>query len=362
MARGRHHDGVGPERPTFVERAIAAVPLPYLVTCVILAVASQGPGLFLANLVDYGNVDAALRVTFPELATTAPLLLISSTAIGIGFYTALLYMIRYARRQLVTAGRDLSPLLPDGETGFRRIYGIVHDPLPICALAALLAVFFWTISAHAEAVSPAHVVFIGVQMAVICFSTATVLWTYFVSLWGLRQMGREPLRLRPYTEDPMLGLRPLGSMAVSATMIYFGMIGVVLLVTLIYPQTVPYLAFLLSLILFGVLLFLLPLLGIHRKMVEEKRRVEGELAEAAAREWKEMEASPGTVATDLSELRGMVVSLRQFVAHDRAERKVATLPTWPFDPEVTGRIAAIVLTGTVAVLGRAAVDWFLARP
>jgi hypothetical protein len=151
-------------------------------------------------------------------------------------------------------------------------------------------------------------------------------------------------------------------MDVSATMVYFAMIGVVLVTALVYPQTALYLAFLLALLAFGVLLFVLPLLGIHRLMLKEKRRIEAELAGLAAREWKEMEAAPPEGETGLAELRGMVVSLRRFVAHERAERKVVSLPTWPFDPQVTGRIAAIVLTGMVAVLGRAAVDWFVARP
>ncbi len=345
-----------------MERAILAVPLPYALTCFILAAVAQSPGLFLANLADLGNVDAAIQATFPELSTAPVSLLVGSTAIGIGFYTALLWMTRYVRQRLASAHEAVAPLLPDGEAGFRRISGIANAPIPICGLAFLLGVFFWTIGTHAAVLGPAHVLFIGVQLAVICFSTATVLWIYFATLWGLGRLGKEPLRLRPYTEDPMLGLRPLGQMSVSATMVYFAMIAVVLLTALVYPQTPLYLAFLLGLLAFGVLLFVLPLLGIHKKMLEEKRRAEGELAEAAAREWREMETAPSEGATGLAELRSMVVSLRRFVAHDRAERKVATLPTWPFDPQVTGRITAITLTGVVAVLGRAAADWFLSKP
>jgi hypothetical protein len=352
----------GPERPTFVERAIAAVPLPYPVTCLILAALAESLGFLLANLVDTGSPDLALQLTFPGLATTTAPVVFAGAAFGIAFYTVLLYMVRYARRQLASASSSIAPLLPDGEAGFRRIYGRVHAPLPILLLAVLLGFFFWLSGSHAPLLGPARIVFIGLQLAVICFSTSAVLWTYFVTLWGVWRMGKEPLRLKPYTEDAMLGLRPLGSMDVSATMVYFAMIGVVLVTALVYPQTALYLAFLLALLAFGVLLFVLPLLGIHRLMLKEKRRIEAELAGLAAREWKEMEAAPPEGETGLAELRGMVVSLRRFVAHERAERKVVSLPTWPFDPQVTGRIAAIVLTGMVAVLGRAAVDWFVARP
>ncbi len=160
----------------------------------------------------------------------------------------------------------------------------------------------------------------------------------------------------------MLGLRPLGAISVSASMVYFGMTAVVLVTTLVYPQSPSYLAFLLGLLAVGVVLFVVPLLGIHKTMLAEKRRIEAELANLAAQEWKDMEAAPPEDEVELAELRRLVVSLRRFVAHERAERKVVSLPTWPFDPQVTGRIAAIVLTGTVAVVGRAVADWFLARP
>jgi len=345
-----------------VERAIDAVPLPYPITCFVLALLSQSPGLLLANVIDTSSVDRAVQATFPDLTASSAVPVLAGAAFGIAFYTVLLYMIRYARRSLAAARDSIAPLLPDGEAGFRRIYGMVHAPLPIVGVALLLAIFFWFVGSHAPFLGPARVVFIGVQLSVICFATSTVLWTYFVTLWGLRRMGKEPLRLKPFTEDPMLGLRPLGTMSVSATMVYFAMTSVVLLTTLVYPQTPLYLAFLLGLLAFGVLLFVVPLLGIHRKMLEEKRRVERELTELAALEWRDMETTPIDGDEGLPELRRLVVSLRRFVAHERAERKAVSLPTWPFDPQVTGRVAAITLTGVVAVLGRAAVDWFLARP
>ncbi len=345
-----------------MERAILAVPLPFVLTCLLLASLSQSLGYLLANWIDLGSFDQAVQEAFPGLGTTPAALVLAGPAFGIAFYTVLLYMIRFSRRSLASARDSIAPLLPDGEAGFRRVYGILHSPVGIVGLAVLLGVFFWAMGAHAPAVGPAHVVYIGVQLAVVCFATSAVLWTYFVTLWGLRRLGKETLILKPYTEDPMLGLRPLGSMSVSATMVYFAMTGVVLVTTLVYPQPPLYLAFLGGLLAFGAFLFVLPLLGIHRKMLEEKRRVERELAAAAVREWREMEAPPPAGETTVEELRGMVVSLRRFVAHERAERKVVSLPTWPFDPQVTGRIAAIVLTGMVALFGRAVADWFLARP
>src|SRR5437773_1120919 len=46
---------LGLDRPTVVERAIATIPLPYPVTCIILALLATGPGFFLAHLIESGG-------------------------------------------------------------------------------------------------------------------------------------------------------------------------------------------------------------------------------------------------------------------------------------------------------------------
>src|SRR2546422_6826402 len=46
---------LGLDRPTVVERAIATIPLPYLVTCMVLALLTTGPGYFLAHLIESGG-------------------------------------------------------------------------------------------------------------------------------------------------------------------------------------------------------------------------------------------------------------------------------------------------------------------
>src|SRR2546430_17116465 len=50
---GEGADGLG--RPTFVEHAIAAVPLPYLGTSTIVALLATGPGYLLARLIANGG-------------------------------------------------------------------------------------------------------------------------------------------------------------------------------------------------------------------------------------------------------------------------------------------------------------------
>src|SRR2546422_6835358 len=70
---------LGLDRPTVVERAIATIPLPYLVTCMVLALLTTGPGYFLAHLIESGGewkqtVRAGLRGPLPlPLLRGAPL-------------------------------------------------------------------------------------------------------------------------------------------------------------------------------------------------------------------------------------------------------------------------------------------------
>src|SRR2546427_8927133 len=55
IGRSGGEGAVGLERPTVVELAIAAVPLPYLVTSTIVALLATGPGYFLARLIENGG-------------------------------------------------------------------------------------------------------------------------------------------------------------------------------------------------------------------------------------------------------------------------------------------------------------------
>ena len=106
------------------------------------------------------------------------------------------------------------------------------------------------------------------------FVDAQVIWNYVATIWGVHRIGREALRLRPAFEDPMLGLRPLGSLSLGATFYYFGALAIIIAEVTLSPDPFrpAYLAFLILLILFGAGLLFLPLVSIHRLMVAEKRR------------------------------------------------------------------------------------------
>src|SRR4030067_732609 len=51
---------VGPEQPTFTERAISAIPLPYPLACFPLAILLNTPRFLLSHPLDTGDLDLPL--------------------------------------------------------------------------------------------------------------------------------------------------------------------------------------------------------------------------------------------------------------------------------------------------------------
>src|SRR2546428_13171141 len=108
----------GLDRPTVVERAIAPIPLPYLVTCTVLALLTTGPGYFLAHLIESGGdwnhtVGAVFGSAFElPLWRSIPLIILS-----IGFDVYLLWLVRHSRLHIARYAKEIAPLLADGEAG-----------------------------------------------------------------------------------------------------------------------------------------------------------------------------------------------------------------------------------------------------
>src|SRR5205807_7777462 len=76
-----------------------------------------------------------------------------------------------------------------------------------------------------------------VSLAVVTLALSSVVWTYWSISKGMRRFSEAPLELRPYYEDPFLGLKPVGSLALSLATVYFGFIALFLLAVLTSPST-----------------------------------------------------------------------------------------------------------------------------
>src|SRR5438034_9383473 len=101
-------------------------------------------------------------------------------------------------------------------------------------------------------------------------------WVYLSGLWGVSRFGSEPLRLKKFYQDRMLGLRPLGQIVFSRAAIFSVAITITLGASLITGD-VPSLAINLAIVAIGISMLLLPLLGIHTRMVGGQAEVEAKL-------------------------------------------------------------------------------------
>ena len=357
---------IGLERPTFVERVIAAIPLPYLVTCTIVALLVTGPGYFLARLIETGgDWNQTVAAIFGEafalpLWRSVPLIILS-----VGFELYLLWLVRHSRLHIARYAKEIAPLLPGGDADVRRIFGHLYWRLPVIGLAAAFGLFFFLLLL--EPLPPAFgvldFVILGVNLVFLPFVDAQVIWNYAATIWGVHRIGRQALRLRPLFEDPMLGLRPLGSLSLGATFYFFGALVIIIAEVTLSPDPVrpAYLAFLIVLVLFGAGLMFLPLVSIHRLMVAEKRRAIDDAGTRAGDIYAPLMAGNPTSEPSLHEVRDLLLRTHGILVHREEERRIQALPTWPFETRAMTRIAAITLTGVVAVFGRAAVDYFLLR-
>src|SRR2546427_5899107 len=100
----------GLDRPTVVERAIATIPLPYLVTCTVLALLTTGPGYFLAHLIESGgDWDHTLGAVFGSAFELPPLRSIPLVILSIGFDLYLLWRLRHLRLYIPPFAQENPP-------------------------------------------------------------------------------------------------------------------------------------------------------------------------------------------------------------------------------------------------------------
>ena len=342
---------------------VAGLPFPYFASCAIFGLLVGGPGLILAYFLDHGDLGEAFEIVMgPGFPTwrSGPLL-----ALSVAFYTYVFWNVRYSRLHILNHAPEIVPLLPDGDAGFRRIFARIGNPIAVFLLAVALIGFFaiFLFEAPPIAVGPATLVILGLNLIFASILEAQVVWNYVSTLDGLRRLGKEDLRLKPSTEDPMRGLRPLGSLSLRATSLYFGALGLVIPQTLLNPTPVrpAYFVFLVSLLFLGAGLFVIPLSSIHRTMVAAKERELESVRQEARTVYSAPTGPAGNPEATLTEVRDWIARTHGILCHEADARRVSELPTWPYETGAMDRILAITVTGVVAVVGRALVDVLLLR-
>lgn len=171
---------------------------------------------------------------------------------------------------------------------------------------------------------------------------ATFIWVFVGSMVAIYRMGQLPLRLRPFTEDRMLGLGPFARESLWLTAIYL-----VLVAEIAFPQILsgafglPVAVMFLAFFPLALAFFLLPLLPLRRKLREAK----SEKLRWIGSEYSKVMRSVETINGGVDEL-----TAGRLMAIDKIQRDIRQIRTWPFETGILARLAAIVVSVTAILL------------
>jgi hypothetical protein len=202
---------------------------------------------------------------------------------------------------------------------------------------------------------------------------ALFLWTYGSSMLAIYRAGKLPFRLKPFTEDRILGLKPFGTASMRLASVY-AIFPIIVTITQLFKINVEVpggvtvepgsfeagnAIFLGGLILVGVALFLLPLVGIHRRLQEARRReldwITPRYTTLVQRLKDRMSRSDQLESADEKDaLASELSAVRQ------VESDIHRIQTWPFDIGVITRLATVlVLPPILGVIARIMILIFL---
>lgn len=176
-------------------------------------------------------------------------------------------------------------------------------------------------------------------------SFGTFFWVLGYSMYTMFRIGKHQLKLKHFIEDRTLGLRPFGSASLRFTGIFIGFV-----ILFAIPQILqgfvnaPFLALYSGMILLALLLFLFPLLGLHDKLVSEKRAIIERLMPQYKKLVQEME-SRGFGNID-EKLVGQLNITRQVI------QEAQQIHAWPFDTGIIIRLSAIIFSVIGILLSR----------
>jgi hypothetical protein len=313
-----------------------------------------GPGSFLVFYLGSFSLDDAWNKTVSvSVLSFSPVLRQVPAAQGVVEVTlstlALfvdLYLTRYLRRKVLAADPKLSPLSPGGEITYHRVLGLVTNPSGSLFFTFVFFVVYFPARALIAG-NPLSLFGMVILTPVANLVYGTAFWVYLSALFGVYKFGLEPLNLKPFYEDRMLGLRPLGQIVVSSAMVFSGAITITLGASLVTGD-VGSILINLVIVAFGVAMLFVPLGGIHRKMVEVKENEEARLSSRNKDLLMPSENRGSGNQQSLAKIEDLV-ELHRFQAL-RAE--ASRISTWPFETRSVERLVGILLAIFTVLLAR----------
>lgn len=329
---------------TLVERLVSVIPLPYTAAAFVWSVTVFGPLSYI--ILEYLSTGAVSLPNLPNVILNFLLL----------FYSFL--MVRYIRTRILAAETNIAPRLSGGTEAYRRAFGRMTQTLPVVVIAASMGAFFVALDVSLE-ILPTVPVLIGFNIAIALLDSlafATYLWEFVVASWGLSKLGGTSLNLESFQADRLMGTRPMGNLALALTVAYFGaLLLALLLFSTFLPSTPSSTATFAAFLLVGVALFFLPLRSLHNRMLAEKRRLVREVG--ARYPSLHHSSAPRTDHVTLDDVHARLTRLTELQELEILDRKVAGLPTWPFDIQVASRFVTIVLSVATVLVARVLTDF-----
>jgi len=339
--------------PSLIRRA-AGLRLPFWLWAVIIGFV---PPRLLATL-DYLIVPpAGLGGYLLDTALVLSLFLV--------YFVYAIHFISKRMERLDDYVKQMSPDLPDS---------VLRIPLRLSNVLAVWVVLLLAITLLFGVPSPTAI--FSEHIAVIAYFfliLASFLWVYGYSMYAIHRAGKLPLRLKPFTEDRTLGLRPFGTASLRLASIYaifpltwtfveLVSINVEIpggLAITFAPIRLTDIIFSVGLILVGIVLFFLPLLSIRKRLLEAKRE---ELSWVTPRYTRIIQGLKEQMPKTPSEGRPnqtQAMASELTMIH-QIQQDIQKIQSWPFDVGVVSRLATVLVVPPIlGVLARILILVFL---
>ena len=352
---------LGLNQLTIIERIIGLFHLPYIIGCAILAAIMGPAGILMADYMDTGSTSFALNDILSPYNGQPSWIGILDLAV-VSFITFwLLYMIRFMRQRLAKASPQLVSLSSQVETT-RKIFGRVSKSWPQLLVTATLfgavQIFLVIVTGASSSNITSGYFGPGTPLSYLIellfyLTIGTFIWVYASSLWGIHRFGRQPLKLKPFYQDPLLGLGEMGTLSLYLAFAYYTVFGPIMFESLfLSPDPIGY-ATLFPFAILGAMMFFLPLNSIHQKMIKGKKRetenIDQKLSDILTILHNPTHSPDGAAATSSQVENLLKVEMLQVT-----QRSLDQVPNWPYDKATFERFTALVISVASVVISQLA--------
>lgn len=346
-----------PAPPTLLERLLGRTRSAYLGRGLILAMLLNTPGFLIIHALETGGIHAVLPGRLDaragEMVPAEGWRQIATVTVWIILTSYAVWMTRAIRLRVLAAETLLAPLLSGGAARYRAAFGGFAAAGPPLLIAAVLAgvTYPYPVAALRQAVGPWEVAYFTAGTFVLDIVYGCAVWSYVAALWGLHRLGTQPLRMQTFAKDRVLGLRPIGALILSISLAYFGLVAILVAIAVLSPVYDQFVLLLAALTILGVVLFFLPLRGVHRQMARAK---EEQVAALRLEMLSVLDSAPPTAGAvtpiAVADLWAVLVARERREALAAAKPQVEGMAVWPFDTAILrklGTVAGSILAAAV---------------